>query len=158
MSYVVSGQLAPAMKALAGSIELRPNANANWQLGEVCARLGDAERAIAAYEAAIGLQPKLLLQANNLAWLLSTHSDDRLRDGRRALEIASAICGQPEATASSVDTLAAAQAESGDYLAAARSARRAKQMAVDAEQHALAERIGRRLELYLLKTPFRDGE
>jgi hypothetical protein len=64
---------------------------------------------------------------NNFAWLLATTPDDDLRDGRRALamiERSIALQGG-EPGPELLDTLAAAQAETGDFAAAARHQRAA---------------------------------
>ena len=50
---------------------------------------------------------------NNLAWILATHPDDALRDGKEALRLARTLPVKTEATYA--DTLAAALAETGAF-------------------------------------------
>ena len=53
---------------------------------------------------------------NNLAWLLCAASREELRDGQQALELAKTICGQSNYTNPRyLKTLAAAEAENGNY-------------------------------------------
>lgn len=59
--------------------------------------------------------------AHDLAWLLATCPDEKLRDGTRAVELAEeARSARGQADAGLCDTLAAAYAEQGDFAAAIR--------------------------------------
>jgi TPR repeat protein len=71
---------------------------------------------------------------NNLAWLLCAASREELRDGQQALELAKTICGQSNYTNPRyLKTLAAAQAENGNFEEATYWA---------SEAYALAQREG----------------
>jgi arylsulfatase A-like enzyme len=77
-------------------------------------------------EEGIAACPGNLAFLNDCAYVLATSPDDALRDGRRALELAKrAVAASHGERPSMLDTLAAAQAELGDYAGAAASSRRA---------------------------------
>src|SRR5438270_144650 len=84
--------------------------------GLVESRLGRWQQAIADYDQALQLQPKLAAAHNNLAWLLATCPVDALRDGQVALEHATWACKATGWTVPNfLGTLAAAYAEVGDF-------------------------------------------
>jgi Zn-dependent protease len=84
--------------------------------GLVESRLGRWQQAIADYDQALQLQPKLAAAHNNLAWLLATCPVDALRNGQVALEHATWACKATGWTVPNfLETLAAAYAEVGDF-------------------------------------------
>jgi hypothetical protein len=86
-------------------------------------------RALAAYEEAIRSNPGDSMPLNGLAWLLATCPEARLRDGRRAVELAFLAYGSSsEMDAAYLDTLAAAHAEAGNFGGAADFQRKAIRM------------------------------
>jgi tetratricopeptide (TPR) repeat protein len=131
------------------------DAPARAALGLAADRLGDWAGAADAYREAVRLDPKNALAHNNLAWLLATCPDDRLRDGPKAVEHASRAC---ELTGNQnpvfVDTLAAAHAEAGDFDKAAECQGRALVLP-DAEK-ILGAGARDRLALYARREPYRE--
>jgi len=107
------------------------NAGAVCERGQAHQLAGNYKRAIEDYEQCLedvpdGAQPQL-----QLSWLLATCPDEEVRDGNRALQIASEIfdpktCRFPEP----LSALAAAYAELGNYFEAERLQRRALALAV----------------------------
>jgi tetratricopeptide (TPR) repeat protein len=76
-------------------------------------RDGEAKKSL---EQAVRLQPSDPATLNDLAWMLATAKDSRVRDGRRAVAIATKACHLSDwKNAFSVDTLAAASAAAGDF-------------------------------------------
>jgi hypothetical protein len=74
-----------------------------------------AER-IQVLSASIPECPELPSNANNLAWALATTPDPKLRDGKRAEQLVrAAMAGLDERDPMYLDTLAAAQAEQGQF-------------------------------------------
>ena len=76
----------------------------------------DPASAIKHYRRASQLEP-VSPATNNLAWLLATHSDARIRNGNEAVELATSLCeksGYQDATL--LDTLAAAYAETAETI------------------------------------------
>jgi hypothetical protein len=87
-------------------------ASLEWARGSEAAAIDAGERALA-------LEPASAERLNDLAWMLATCHDDRLRDPPRALELAqvgnaAARRRDPDL----LDTLAVAQAAGGDFAAA----------------------------------------
>ena len=103
----------------------------------------------------------LLARGNDIAWTLATHPDAARRDGQFALLIAlelNAVAGGAEPAL--LETLAAAQAETGDFAAAARTVERALEIVGDArndspDRERLLEMLNRRLEQYRQGIPVR---
>jgi tetratricopeptide (TPR) repeat protein len=76
-------------------------------------RYGEARRS---YEAAVRLEPSDPSMLNDLAWVLATAKDNHVRDGRRAIAIATKACTLSNwQNAFSIDTLAAACASAGNF-------------------------------------------
>jgi tetratricopeptide (TPR) repeat protein len=76
-------------------------------------RSGEAKKSL---EQAAHLQPNDPSTLNDLAWLLATSRDSRIRDGRRAVVLARRACELSQwKNAFSIDTLAAAAASAGDF-------------------------------------------
>jgi tetratricopeptide (TPR) repeat protein len=115
---------------------------------------GDYQQALAGYEQAVGDEPENSDSLNNLAWLLSTCPDAALRDGKRAVELATHACDLTEReNPSFLDTLAAASAEAGDFKAAAETQREAIGLLSKGDRSAKDYRG--RLELYEANRAFR---
>jgi tetratricopeptide (TPR) repeat protein len=109
-------------------------------------RYDDAKRSL---EAAYHLQPKDPTTLNDLAWLLATAPNARLRNGRRAVGFAQKSCALTNwNNAYSIDTLAAAYAAAGDFSQAVKFQQRAID-ALDPKDRAVQlPGMKSRLELY----------
>lgn len=92
---------------------------ARWKLARALAALGQGREAVATYEAGLARFPDNPSLLTDYAWLLATHPDSTLRDGRRALELArrNVALHPPELRMNF--SLVAALAEVGDFDAAA---------------------------------------
>jgi hypothetical protein len=114
----------------------------------------DYHRARTAYEEAVRDEPENAIPLNNLAWILSTCPDASLRDGKRAVELATHACeltGQKNAWL--LDTLAAAFAETCDFKAAVETQREAMALLPKGDPSETSYRD--RLEGYESQKPFR---
>ncbi len=123
--------------------------------------LGDNDAAIAGFEKALKLSPDNPEYLNNLAWLLATTPSDSHRDGERAVKLATKCCQTTNwEHPASIDTLAAAHAEAGDFANAVKF----QEQAVDlvsktgqlSEQELKTMRFQERLEGYENGKPWRD--
>jgi tetratricopeptide (TPR) repeat protein len=93
-----------------------PDAETRLALGGLCYQTGDAAQAVAQFQRVLKQQPENLDALNNLAWLLATWDDTKVRNGMEAVRLAEKACQltgykQPRMTG----TLAAAYAEAGRY-------------------------------------------
>lgn len=92
------------------------NASVNFQLGRIELGKKDFVAAADRFGKAFAANPRMLPAGNNLAWILATNSDPKLRDGKRAVEIAENICETTQyQDYRFFGTLAAAYAEIGDF-------------------------------------------
>lgn len=114
---------------------------------------GEPEKAIKDYSLAIRIDPNNAHAANNLAWILATSPNDKNRDGKRAVELATQACQLLDwKVAESLGTLAAAHAETGNFQEAVNWQNKAIQMDQENESRAKI------LEFFQQKKPYRDGE
>jgi tetratricopeptide (TPR) repeat protein len=114
--------------------------------------LGRYSDAAAEYNRAIDLDPKSTQAQSGSAWLLATCPDKSIRKADLAIQRAQTVIelgGDSDAV--SFDTLAAAQANAGDFDAAMNSARRAIQLAPADERDAYKAR----LVMYQQAKPYR---
>jgi tetratricopeptide (TPR) repeat protein len=137
------------------AIRLDPKgAGAYTGRGYAWSQKNEYEKAIADYNEANRLAPDDAGALNGRAWLASTCSDAKYRDGKQAVELATRACeltkwNQPMI----LDTLAAAFAESGDYEAARKWQAKAIELLTDDKEMG---DFRRRLELYQQKRPYRN--
>jgi len=115
--------------------------------------IGKHAEAIADYEKAIKLQPKDSGILNNFAWVLATSPNDKLRDGKRAIQLATEACEATEYKVPHIlSTLAAAYAETGDFENAIKWS--SKAVGMDDKEH--DEALKKELENYKAKKPWRE--
>jgi len=93
-----------------------------------------------------------------LAWLLATAPDAALRDGARARALAQEASRLTGGHPVVLGTLAAAQAERGDFAAAAATAAQAAERAAAQGHAALAESLRGQRALYEQGRAFRDRD
>ena len=107
------------------------------------------------YKETLKLEPDQPQACNNLAWILATSSDPALRDGAKALELASRAAGNsPKPGPVVLATLAAAYAEGRNFPQAIATAARALQM-VEGETNAqTTASLRAQLALYQAGLPF----
>lgn len=115
--YVDHGETEQAKRDLDRAIELnRRSTEAFFHRGRALEKLNRSVDAITDYEYVLELDPRHLAATNNLAWLLATHPDEKMRNGPRALELARELCMNTDYSIwNCVGTLAAALAETGDF-------------------------------------------
>lgn len=116
------------------------------------------QKAIDDYNAALGINPEDSESQNSLAWVLATCPKDGLRDGKRALDLATKATKSPGGKKDAIylDTLAAAHAETGNFPEAVRVQKKANKIGFeDAEEDRKAQK---RLKLYEQNKPYRDND
>ena len=122
-------------------------ADAQLHLGRQAEAKGD-------YETALELNKENSSALNNLAWLLATSPTDELRDGKRAIELATQACELTEFQAPHIlSTLAASYAEAGDFETALEWSAKAIELADDE----LKEPLGKEKLSYEQGKPWRES-
>jgi tetratricopeptide (TPR) repeat protein len=115
--------------------------------------IGEHAKAVKDFEKALKLEPEDTLVLNNFAWVLATSPEDDVRDGKRAVELATrAVELTDEKEAHILSTLAAAHAETGDFEAA----RKWSQKSVDMNDPEHAEQLAKELASYQENKPWRE--
>lgn len=132
-------------------------AELHWARANALEKLKRPDEAREAFEMCLKLAPLFSGGHNNLAWLLATFPDESVRDAEAALEHAKRACKLTEWKQSgSLDTLAAAYAESGDFENAVRWQQEAITQSKNSEGSAHLEKYQSRLALYEAGQPFRE--
>ncbi len=117
-------------------------------------RLGDALRE---HREMLRVRPDDPVTANNVAWILATSPDVRLRDPDTAIRLAHEVCRKTNwATSSALDTLAAAYAAAGQFDQAVATCRRAIEIAENQSLDSQVAPLKERLAGYERREPFVD--
>jgi tetratricopeptide (TPR) repeat protein len=116
---------------------------------------GEPRKAVADLEEAIRIDSRFSAAMADLARLLATCSDDKLRDGKRAVELAAkanALTGGKDPVV--LDALAAAHSEAGDFAQAVEFQKKA--LAAPAFDKDQGTKARERLRSYEQKRPWRE--
>jgi protein O-mannosyl-transferase len=151
------GRLEEATSQLQIATQLNPrNPDAFYNLATALQQLGRREQAITSYERSLRLKLDDAEVLNNLAWLLATSADARLRNASRALELAQRADELTGGANPQIKTtLAAAYAESGRFSEAVDVAQRALALATR-EQSSLAGAIRTHMRMYEAGSAYRE--
>lgn len=115
--------------------------------------VGKQAEAIADYETALKVRPDDSGVLNNLAWVLATSPDEKLRNGKRSIELATKACEVTEyKQAHILSTLAAGYAETGDF----QTAMKWSQKAVESGKADQKEALAKELDSYKEGKPVRE--
>jgi protein O-mannosyl-transferase len=117
MLLLETGQPAAASNHLAIAARLMPrHAEVQYDLGLFLRRYGSPADAIDRFRAALAARPDFPGALNDLAWILATAPDPKLRSGAEAVRLAERACALTQnRQAGYLTTLAAACAETGRY-------------------------------------------
>jgi tetratricopeptide (TPR) repeat protein len=153
------GQLDDAILHYHLALELRPDyADAHNNLANAFRQQGQIEEAVREYEAALKSNPGSVPAQNNLAWLLATAADPKLRNGRKAVELAEqAVLATDGHNPVFLHTLAAAYAENGDFTKALAAANDALEIANANGITSLAESLRSKIALYQSGSPYHEA-
>jgi tetratricopeptide (TPR) repeat protein len=136
--------------------QLPPETHA--QIAAKRAMQGEFQDAIEHYTEALRLRPDSPDVLNNLAWLLATCPDARIRDGAQAVKHAERACELTHhGVAPIVGTLAAAYAEAGRFDDAIATAQKACTLASESGEQNLLKRNQELLALYQKHQPYREA-
>ena len=158
MLYLAAKQPREAIRRFTRALEIdADNFPCRRGRSDAAISIGDHPAALADLEKAHELEPDDSGVLNNLAWLLATSPDADLRDGKRAIELATKACEETKwEEAHIISTLAASYAETGDF----ESARKYSKQAVDkgAENEEVKEQLEAELASYEAAKPWRERQ
>jgi tetratricopeptide (TPR) repeat protein len=152
------GELDPAIQYCRTALLIRPDdSDCQTVFAIALDQKGEAADAIQHYEKALQVSPTSIPALTNLAWLLATCSNETLRDGKKAVELA----GQANQLLNGTNplvlrTLAAGYAETGQFDKAIETAQAAIQLARLSGDSPLAADVGGQLGFYRLGMPYRE--
>jgi tetratricopeptide (TPR) repeat protein len=147
------------------ALELDPKmAEVHISLGDALYARRQTAEALSEWRAVIELRPGDAATLRKASWVLATSPDAAIRNGEEALAFAARamqLSGGKDAR--TLDALAAAYAEKGDFEYAERAARAAlaavsASQFTSASQSGLANQIKGRIDLYVAHQPFRDRD
>jgi protein O-mannosyl-transferase len=119
-----------AIQHLQKTLQLQPDyVAASNDLGALLANRGEIKGAIAAWRRTLAFDADNPDAANNIAWMRATAADADLRDGKEAVALARLALRSGGENPVSLRTLAAAQAENGQFADAIATAERAAALA-----------------------------
>ncbi|MEA1952340.1 MAG: hypothetical protein U9N87_13235, partial [Planctomycetota bacterium] len=119
--------------------------------------VGDHAKSIADYEKAEKLAADNSGMLNNFAWVLATSPDDKLRNGKRAVELATKACELTEyKQAHILSTLAAAYAESGNFKEAVKWSKKAIELGKAGTNKEIQEALAKELKSFEKGKPWRE--
>ena len=125
--------------------------------GHALVRLRKADEAEEQFRESLRLQPNSFVTANELAWLLATHSSSKIRKPTEALQLATmAAEGTKHTQPRILDTLAAAQAANGEFATAMETVDTAIQLAQAAKDTQTLSDLQRRRKIYEQRRPYRE--
>lgn len=131
----------------------QPSADLYRGRGDAYLAIGEHAKAIADYDQALTLEPDNEGVLNNLAWVLATSTEDSVRNGARATELAQRACELTDFKAAHIlSTLAAGYAEQGNF----EKAREWSGKAVEQSDEATRPQLESELKSYVEKKPWRE--
>jgi tetratricopeptide (TPR) repeat protein len=115
--------------------------------------IGKHAEAVSDYEKALQQDAKDTSVLNNLAWVLATSPVDTVRNGKRAIELATKACELTDYKQGHIlSTLGAAYAETGDFETAKKWSQKAIELGAEDQKEALKKE----LESYQAGKPVRE--
>jgi tetratricopeptide (TPR) repeat protein len=158
MLYLAAKQPREAIKRFTRALELDDKQFLSRRgRSDALISIGDHKAALADLEAALALDDDNDGVLNNLAWLLATSPDDALRDGKRAIELATKACEETEwKQAHIISTLAAGHAEAGDFAKAREMSKKAVE--TGGESPEVKEQLQNELASYEAEKPWRERQ
>jgi tetratricopeptide (TPR) repeat protein len=122
---------------------------AHFNLALASEAAGQDQEALVSYRRVLEIDPEFASAQNKLAWVLATSEDASLRNGAEAVRWAEKVCRATQYRApETLDSLAAAYAEAGNFDEAVTIVEKAMQLSQKRGSSELAEQIRGRLEMY----------
>ena len=146
--YIIDNQPRKAIEVLSRVVEQDPdNFRALRFRADAYLGIGQHAQAIADFERALALNGEDESLLNNFSWVLATSPEDKLRDGERALKLATQAAEMTNhETPHILSTLAAAYAETADFETAIKWSQKAVEVSQEAIESADSDDERNRLE------------
>jgi tetratricopeptide (TPR) repeat protein len=156
VAYTDLGRFAEAIADFDEAIRRKPDyGEAYVNRARALNAIGQNEKAVADYEAAVAIGADDPATCNALAWALAANPEPRLRNGAKAVSLARKACELTKwADPIFLDTLAAAYAETSNFAEAIHWQEKALALFPSSDPHAAGMR--ERLTLYQNRTAYRD--
>lgn len=156
-AYAERGEKDKALADFKEAIDVDPNNPATYLYrAHLYLVESEPENALMDLEEVMRRAPDFPGAANDYAWTLATNPKDSVRNGRKAVEYAKKACHETDYKhAPTVDTLAAAYAEAGEWDQAEKWQSEAVELAGKTHPDEV-EGMKERLELFKSKKPFRE--
>jgi tetratricopeptide (TPR) repeat protein len=156
--FLQQNRPAEAINCLQRALQAQPrNAKILVNLALAFSQHGQAEEARARLRLALEIAPDFFVPYSNLAWLLATCPEAGLRDGTEAVRLAreaSRLAGGQEPL--TFRSLAAAQAETGHFAEAKKTAEQGSVLAVAQGKTELFQLLQKDIQRYTQKQPIRE--
>jgi arylsulfatase A-like enzyme/Flp pilus assembly protein TadD len=152
------GELTEAIVNFTAAIKLNPDlARAHQNLARASLQQGKLKEAVSHYYQTLRIRPDWIEPMRMLAWILATHSQDKIGNPAEAIRLAERACELTDhKDAGLVDTLAAAYAAAGRFADAAATAEKAVQLTASGDNKQRHQAILKRLQLYKARQPYRE--
>jgi tetratricopeptide (TPR) repeat protein len=155
--YTQNGDKEAALADFKAAIETDPNNPATYLYrSQLYLYENEPELALSDLEEVMRRAPDYSTASNDYAWTLATNPKDSVRNGRKAIQYAKNACHQSDYKhAGTLDTLAAACAEAGEWADAVKWQTEAVALAEKTSPDDL-KGMRERLELFKEKKPYRE--
>jgi Flp pilus assembly protein TadD len=151
------GRKEEAVNQLREALRLQPEIEPRVQLATLLCETGHFREAVDQYRQALAVEPDLPEALSNQAWLLAACSDDTVREGKEAVQLAERACRLTDyKQAPMVGVLAAAYAEAGRFPDAVATAQKAIELATAASDQRFAAMNQQLLRLYRAGKPYHE--
>jgi cytochrome c-type biogenesis protein CcmH/NrfG len=151
------GETDKALACLQEALKIQPTPGAHAQVASLRAIQGGFQDAVQHYLEALRLKPDSPDVLNNLAWLLATCPDPKVRDGTQAVQLAQHACELTDYKQTiMIGTLAAAYAEAGRFDDAISMAQKACTLALAVGDQGLLQKNQELLVLYQKHQPYHE--
>jgi protein O-mannosyl-transferase len=160
LATILSRQGKPrdAVRHLLVALRIKPDIQTRMECAALMHRIGDYAGAAVQYRQVLRALPDSVEALNNLAWILATCPDDRVRNGAEAVQFAERASRLPPQTGICVaGTLAAAYAEAGRFPEAIVTAEKAVETETAAGEERFAALNKKLLAVYRAGKPWRES-
>jgi tetratricopeptide (TPR) repeat protein len=155
-AYMGNGDLERARADFEKAVKLDPQSGAALNSRAVLHRkTGEFEKAVQDHQKALALSPWLWQGMADLAWLMATCPEEKYRNGEKAVEMSEKAV-RYRITPHTLDALAAAYAESGDFTRAVEVQEAAVYLLTHDWESTQTEDFKKRLETYQAGNPWRE--